>query len=143
MRRSIAVLLAAAVFLSLSATSSLAARVNLRISPRSLDFGAQIVDTDPTTSTTLELVVKNKNRNDVFIGQWAVSGDIDAFSINSAITDPDLCLGQTLSQRETCKVFVTFDPDSAGAKSATVEVTESTFGTTAKAALSGVAVATG
>ena len=87
--------------------------------PASLAFGARDVDTGPAPSRTSTLT--NTGSDAVTITGFTFSGDAAHFARESA-TGGDCSITTRLDPGQSCALRVRFDPDSIGAKAATLTV---------------------
>jgi hypothetical protein len=102
--------------------------------PRSLTFGQATVGT-PTAPQ--RVLVRNGGTVPMTVSNVALSGATPGdFSLSS-----NFCAGATLQSGQACSVDVALAPGSAGAKSATLTVTDNAAGGLRTVALSGTAVA--
>jgi hypothetical protein len=91
-------------------------QTELSRSPASLSFGSKDVDDGATASQFS--TVTNSGTEPVTVSGVVVTGDFSQVTGDSA----DCVNGKSLNAGETCKVRVTFDPASTGAKSGTATV---------------------
>jgi hypothetical protein len=116
---------------SLTGTGVQAPTTTISLLPSSLTFGAQNTGTRSGQSVTLT----NTGTATLSITSIAISGTNSAdFSQSST-----LC-GSTLGAGISCPIYVTFTPSAAGARSATLSVTDNASGSPQTVSLTGMGV---
>jgi hypothetical protein len=100
----------------------------VKLSATSLSFGSEVVG---KTSTAKTLTITNSGTAALSIASIALSGSQDDdFGLASAC-------GTTLAAAKSCTVSVTFKPVAAGAKSASIKITDGASGSPQTVALTG------
>lgn len=101
------------------------------VSPGSLDFAQQRVDTTSDPAETL--TVSNDGDAPLDVQDVQVTGD-EADQFSSDGTD---CTDEAVAAGDECEISVTFSPDSAGDKNATLTITDDADGSPREIPLSG------
>jgi hypothetical protein len=115
-----------------------AASQSLAVGPATITFPPQVV----TTASTLSpyVLLTNTGTSPVTISSIALAGDSD-FTISSQGCPISPSTLQQGPISNTCAVYVSFTPTAAGARTATVTVTDSAPGSPTKITLNGTGVA--
>ncbi len=101
----------------------------INVSPTSLDFGSQVVD---TTTSPLVVTVSNLGNANLVVSAVSISG---ANAGDFAVSGTTLPL--TLTPNAKLSLSVTFTPKAAGSRAATLNITQSGNSTPATVSLSG------
>ena len=100
---------------------------DISVAPTSHDFG----DVKVSESSSVTVTVSNTGDSDLEIGQLALTG-------GDFIISSDNCSNTTVAASDNCTLTITFEPQTEGAKSATLSIPSNDFDTpTVEIALSG------